>query len=379
MKEAEDIIISKRFFELTPGEMEVVKEFASNEEDYDAMRWFLQSTRSTFAKDKIDAGPSLRKSVLAHLHQAPAQKTIWLNGAAAFLFPKDKKFYQYPALQMAAVGLLLVSFVFIYDGSLKTDQEVAQNLEGQEMTKDQAELEKLNEPGDLTVSESEMRDQVETGDEMNSPGIPAAVPPVEAPEQEALLDELEEGYREMSVAEEARHPEGAGTTAIPQNSTTRADDITISSGEEKTVLAQEYYRNADKNTAGEVSGKVSTENKGNKKVTQDKNNNGRSELNNTTTNDGTSTVNGSATGVPSTTTIAGNITVTDAELAKEKTEKEGGLFLTATAGGVYGDTASTNGVDGDMGGGHKPDADVPASQFSINESKELKGLFFIVK
>ena len=103
MKDAEEIIISKRFFELTPGELEAVKEFAANEEDYEAMRWFLQQTKSSFAEEKIEASPKLRAGVMAHLNQQPSGKTIWLNGVGAFLFPSQKKFYQYPAFQIAAV------------------------------------------------------------------------------------------------------------------------------------------------------------------------------------------------------------------------------------------------------------------------------------
>ena len=53
MNTAEDIIRKKKFFELTVTERELVKDYATNEEDYEAMRWFLLSTSSAFEQEKI--------------------------------------------------------------------------------------------------------------------------------------------------------------------------------------------------------------------------------------------------------------------------------------------------------------------------------------
>jgi hypothetical protein len=144
MKTAEDIIISKRYFELNAAEKEAVKEYASNEEDYEAMRWFLISTGNEFAKEKIEPSSDLRRGVMAHLNQKQtAPKTIWLNGVSAFLFPSDKKFFQYPAFQMAAVAAVVVAIVLIYNQNpISDNQEMALNNQ----TEQQENLNEITAP-----------------------------------------------------------------------------------------------------------------------------------------------------------------------------------------------------------------------------------------
>jgi hypothetical protein len=380
MKEAEDIIIAKRFFELTPAEMEAVREFASNEEDYDAMRWFLQSTRTSFANEKIEPSKNLRQGVFAHLNQQPAQKTVWLNGVAAFMFPREKKFYQYPAFQMAAVGLLLVGFVFMYDGTLEDQHhEMAINTTPGSDLEDKAELTESLTGGTTGLQENE-KISGELADKDVLPSSSGPAEPFEAVPGDGLAtadDNVDD--KQLSVAEEARNP-------VVYNWSTAEPEASIDELSEPGNSTGSFYRaDGDKNVIDNTNKVVTINESVNTGYKKD--NPGRFE--NTKTEAGNAAAGGNVITNPAapadnnsfalgTTTVTGNITVLDSDLAKEKEEKEGGLFLTATAGGVYGDTATmTNG--GTEDGVTRPDVDAPATQMSVSESKELKALFFSVK
>ncbi len=139
IKEAENIILSKKYFELSPDELELVNEYVSNEEDFEEMKWFLLSTQASFANEQVKPSTDLKKNVYEHLHQDAGQKRIWLNSLGVFLFPTQKKIYQYPALQMAAIAVIAFGVTFMIPDKLQ-DSEVAMNLDNQLVQDDDKEL-----------------------------------------------------------------------------------------------------------------------------------------------------------------------------------------------------------------------------------------------
>jgi len=372
MKEAEEIIISKRFFELTPSELEAVKEFAANEEDYEAMRWFLQQTKSSFAEEKIEASPSLRAGVMAHLNQQPSGKTISLNGVGAFLFPTQKKFYQYPAFQIAAVGILLVGFVFMYDGTLS---EGDQGLASNDLQKVQPvpENDSLLDEENLTtetevVSPSEVREDGDTRVE------PVTVSPLSNKGEVSKNVDLEvsivggsTNLLAMSVAEESRfsadekltnqQPYGETNVVAPDQNFYRVENAVV-----KGIVVDEI-KNAPTDDIVLADGlKKESNNKD-----QDKSKtsvNSKTDVNAPATTTVTSNEN---SGYSYTTAGA-----TNREKAVDE-DKEAGEFLTGSAGGVFGDTASEPETEKVM------DAETPAKDFNLSQTKELRGLFFVVK
>lgn len=374
MKEAEEIIISKRFFELTPSELEAVKEFAANEEDYEAMRWFLQQTKTSFAEEKIVASPNLRAGVMAHLNQQPASKTIWLNGVGAFLFPAQKKFYQYPAFQMAAVAILLVGFVFLYDGRMsESDQGLASNdLENEQViSENKIVTEDVEKTGEVveTVPVEEAQDL----DARTQPGTTG--PLVNAPEEVVveLDDEISvvgasTNLLAMSVAEESKasldekvfvqQPYGESNMISPDQNAYRVDNATSTgSGVETKNVAP-----TDDIVLSENLKKESTNYKDNDKSKS--------------SNDGKTTVTGTTVSAPVTTTVATNENagyVNGGTTRTEKADDEGGNFLTGSAGGVFGDTASEPEAEKVL------DVETPVKDFSLEQTKELRSLFFVVK
>lgn len=109
--DAEKIILTKNFYELSPSEKEAIRDYAQNETDFNEIKSFLQATQRAFNQQKIQVSADLNNSILNHLHQPVEQKKTWLNGLYIFLFPENKSFYQYPAFQLGLASILLI-FIF---------------------------------------------------------------------------------------------------------------------------------------------------------------------------------------------------------------------------------------------------------------------------
>ncbi len=351
MKLAEDIIISKRYFELTSSEKEVVKELVSNEEEYEAMRWFLTSTGDAFTQEKIEPSRDLRKGVMAHLQQKQtATKTIWLNGVGAFLFPTEKKFYQYPGLQIAAVAVLLVSAVAVYNSSSKMEDTLAVN-----------DTEEIVSPEEKLVFESETM-VPETTTALNDEEV--AQPLIDSRNEvsdlmEAPADmapgEAASYYREMSVAEEIKYAEQddeSPAVVVELDNVSTGSGSTLKQDQTVVNLSSTLYKKNEDLKQEAVKSKDSD------KVLRDE----------TKRND-----NSKSTTTVSTNAPAGNIGYTTTE--KESSEDvDGNAYVTGSAGGVFGDTADSAATDG-----NKPEVEEQTKKFSINDTKILKKLVFVVK
>jgi hypothetical protein len=113
MIDAEQIIITKNFHELSPAEKKAVKTYAENENEYNQIKAFLLATRESFQQQKINPSDQLKQAVYSELYKSPSQKSTWLNNLLLFLFPPHKKVYQYPSFQLALASLLFL-FIFNY-------------------------------------------------------------------------------------------------------------------------------------------------------------------------------------------------------------------------------------------------------------------------
>lgn len=364
MKTAEDIIISKRYFELNAAEKEAVKEYASNEEDYEAMRWFLISTGNEFAKEKIEPSSDLRRGVMAHLNQKQtAPKTIWLNGVSAFLFPSDKKFFQYPAFQMAAVAAVVVAIVLIYNQNpISDNQEMALNNQ----TEQQENLNEINAPETVSPDGNSNQNRNDLTDEANDQ-MPVEASKLSALEKEApATDDLETApalyYRDMAVAEEVKLLEDdvdeyslssniSTGTNVQQPAQTSVDNIAV-------------YDKSDadgQNLKQDVNKKQNGEGKDLEKP------NKNADLGGGTTRTGREELDNKVVTAPAgyTTTVATN------ESVDEDKSKNEGEYKTATAGGVFGDVTTESEI--------AEEKEESAVKYSIAQTKMLKKLIFVVK
>ncbi len=125
--DAEKIILTKNFYELTPTEREVIKDYAQNETDFNEIKSFLLATQHTFNQQKLQASTALNNSILNHLHQPVEQKKTWFNSLLLFLFPKNKSFYQYPAFQLTLASILLLFIINVMTNKNISNTNLAVN------------------------------------------------------------------------------------------------------------------------------------------------------------------------------------------------------------------------------------------------------------
>lgn len=193
IKDVEDIIRNKSYFELSTEELEMVKDLVGSEEEFNQMKWFLIEADSALATEKIEASPELEKRVLAHLTESKRKGGFWLNSVGVFMLPEGKRFYQKPAFQLGIAAALVVGFLFFYDGSIDNSQ-LAVNEEPIENTNefDQVVTDENNNETEPTIVEQELKPE----EESNIPESPALLNEVisEPYDEIVTLEDAEESY-----------------------------------------------------------------------------------------------------------------------------------------------------------------------------------------
>jgi len=189
--DAEKLIISKQYVELTPSELKLVSGYVENEAEFDEMKTFLLSTQQSFNQQKIKSTPDLDEKILAHLHSNVTPTHNWYKSLMLFLFPRDKHIYQYPAFQMTIASVLVIGFLNLFNtdrlkGESLAFEDVSVVEEENTFTDEQnlkneipAEIEKLESSednlGDLTLDKDDektpisldVRNLIELNEEQN--------------------------------------------------------------------------------------------------------------------------------------------------------------------------------------------------------------------
>ncbi|MCC7452706.1 MAG: hypothetical protein IT222_00960 [Crocinitomix sp.] len=134
IKDIEEIIRSKSYFELSKEELEAVSEFAQNEEEYVNMQWFLNGTISAVAADKITPSADLKKKVMAHLTDGADKKGFWLNSVGVFMFPDGKQFYKKPGFQLGLAAAVVIGFLFFVNRDFQSANLAVNKTTDQQIT-----------------------------------------------------------------------------------------------------------------------------------------------------------------------------------------------------------------------------------------------------
>lgn len=116
-KDVFDIIAEKEYDELSKQELELVQEVCASEDEYLHMRSVLLEVNAM--TEQVEAPSQKTKDRLDELFMAqsfPKTAPVWYNGFLTVIYPKEKKFYKRPLIQVAAVALLLISVMpFIWE------------------------------------------------------------------------------------------------------------------------------------------------------------------------------------------------------------------------------------------------------------------------
>ena len=153
MKTGEDIVKQKKYFELTPNERDLVKECASNEEEYDNLKYLLSESGQYFDSRKVEASSAMREHIMEKLYPPITSSVKWYQSVWLFLFPPQKSFYQYPAFQLVGVLLVFVGIFTLYQSPFKT-VDLAQNHSVQDLKEVKQPITIVEDSSTLEINEN---------------------------------------------------------------------------------------------------------------------------------------------------------------------------------------------------------------------------------
>jgi len=103
-----NIIVEKRFFELTDKEKNLIKDWASNEDEFEALKMTFLSISDFNKENETKLSPSVKERLndrfaAKHAHQSEG---YW-NRFLIFFFPRDTQLFKKPAFQLVMVALIV--------------------------------------------------------------------------------------------------------------------------------------------------------------------------------------------------------------------------------------------------------------------------------
>ena len=249
-KEIENIILKKKFFELTAEEKNLIQEFAETEVDFEQLKFVFTQVEGIKRAEKPHVDKAVKSNLDILFDKTYSQKRlVWYNKLWLFLWPEEARFYARPLLQFTTVITLIICVVTFVPFSEKqqlalndarTDAQEEKRLKQEVMersvidTKEEAVEQPIEKSSDdealenaldqkgggseLEVLKSEVSEDVMVSDQLASPS--------------ALLfevDKLELTYSSNNqVAQEAEYTIGANDGVSLTRSVTTAQTKALS-------------------------------------------------------------------------------------------------------------------------------------------------------
>ena len=160
--DVEFYLLNRDYNELTIDELAIVKEHVESEQEFNEMKAVVMGVGNIFKEEKeLEPNPAIKVALLKEFDKQQPAGAYWLNGIFVSLFPKEKKLFQKPGMQLiglAASVLLIVTIAFngntemnnstlAQNEDFKTEEEAVE--EHSKIEKDQANEEKNLEKNDL--------------------------------------------------------------------------------------------------------------------------------------------------------------------------------------------------------------------------------------
>lgn len=125
-KEIENIILNKKFFELTAEEKNLIQEFAETEVDFEQLKFVFTQVEGIKRAEKLHVDKAVKSNLDILFDKTYSQKRlVWYNKLWIFLWPEETRFYARPLVQFATVIALIISVVTFVPFSEK--QQLALN------------------------------------------------------------------------------------------------------------------------------------------------------------------------------------------------------------------------------------------------------------
>ena len=187
--DVEFYLLNREYNELNSAELAIVSEHVESEQEFNEMKAVVMGVGNIFKEEKeLAPNPAIKVALLKEFDKQQPARAYWLNGIFVSLFPKEKKLFQKPGMQLiglAASVLLIVTIAFngntdinnstlAQNEGVKTAEEAVEEvskLEREEVAEEKNLLEKDLEPTkevlekDLevaTLNEVEIEEKSET-------------------------------------------------------------------------------------------------------------------------------------------------------------------------------------------------------------------------
>ena len=179
--DVEFYLLNRDYNELTIDELAIVKEHVESEQEFNEMKAVVMGVGNIFKEEKeLEPNPAIKVALLKEFDKQQPAGAYWLNGIFTSLFPKEKKLFQKPGMQLiglAASVLLIVTIAFngntdmnnstlAQNEDFKTEEEAVEEvskIEREEVDEEKSSLEKDFQP---TVEALEMDLEVATLNEV---------------------------------------------------------------------------------------------------------------------------------------------------------------------------------------------------------------------
>lgn len=189
-----NIILKKSYFELTSSEQKSIQEWASNEEEFDALKAVLMATQSMADQSKVKPSSSVKQRLddrFAAKH-AGQNVTLW-SKFLLFFFPKNTQFFKKPAFQLAMVALiviLLIPFLWQERTAQYAMNEGQRKLEVEKVQKDRIEERDSNKEAGQSPDEADHKIVNEIKDIVSEQIEDPLVEDSDLEEEKLLMDEV---------------------------------------------------------------------------------------------------------------------------------------------------------------------------------------------
>ncbi|PWH86361.1 hypothetical protein [Brumimicrobium oceani] len=200
-----NIIVEKSYFELTPKEKEIVQDWASNEEEFDALKMTFLAVSDFNIENEKQLTPNVKQRLNERFSAKHAVKTDgFLNRFLIFFFPRDTHVFKKPAFQLAMIALIVALVIpFLWQ---ENPAQYAMNEENEKLEVERVQPKKVSETNE-THNKVELKELIENSSaEIKEVSVdqPKRVVPqaVKEQEQESTTlksDDTEEIYLEEIV------------------------------------------------------------------------------------------------------------------------------------------------------------------------------------
>lgn len=128
-KDIIDIVAEKEFMELTSEERTELNEFCTNEQEYNQLKNVLLNV-SSLKVESVSPRKETKES-LDRLFDAsfPRAAPLWQSSVLAAVIPRNKPLYMQPLMHIAAVALLLILVVPMFQKEISTTKTSIAQIE----------------------------------------------------------------------------------------------------------------------------------------------------------------------------------------------------------------------------------------------------------